>query len=367
MIRTNRISSARLSPRMAIGLRTVWLLACMACASVSAATTPQSGATLELQTLPSKLYLAATNQRESLVGAMYFLVVKTDADIAVEPLELNVRYAADGVVLRSEHLSHSALAPVDIRGLPASRLTGAEPSAPTFLPHAFRLQFQVPEALKIDQVQVQFKYQLADGTSHIAEHKFGVSAYEQKTTLVFPFKGRGMVSQGGAFESGHRNRSGMFAVDAIGLDRHYAPMRDEKGAVASYVGWGRDILATGDGTVVIARGDRPDQPVDGVSDPKFYASEYPNGGDPGNHVIIDHGNGEFSMIAHLKQGSVRIKVGDKVKAGTPIGQLGNSGDTTGPHVHVQLQDGPTWEFANALPMRFSNVANAAKGSYFRAN
>ena len=60
----------------------------------------------------------------------------------------------------------------------------------------------------------------------------------------------------------------------------------------------------------------------------------------GNCVIIDHGNSEYSVVAHMQQGSVTVKVGERVAAGQVIGKLGNSGDSFGPHLHYQLQSGP---------------------------
>jgi murein DD-endopeptidase MepM/ murein hydrolase activator NlpD len=82
--------------------------------------------------------------------------------------------------------------------------------------------------------------------------------------------------------------------------------------------------------------------------------------------VIDHGNGEFSMIAHLQKGSVRVKPGDTVRQGQVVGLMGNSGDTSGPHVHYQLQSGPDWERSDALPSNFTNVQTLAPGSYFEA-
>ena len=136
----------------------------------------------------------------------------------------------------------------------------------------------------------------------------------------------------------------------------------------SYAGWGRAIVAHVAGTIVRVRIDRPDQPDPEKSDPTCYASEYPNGGDPGNHVVIDHGHGEFSMIAHMRAGSVRVALGDRVQQGDPLGLLGSSGDTVTPHVHYQLQDGPDWEFSDGLPVRFTNVNDGplVKGTFFHA-
>jgi murein DD-endopeptidase MepM/ murein hydrolase activator NlpD len=127
-------------------------------------------------------------------------------------------------------------------------------------------------------------------------------------------------------------------------------------------------MAPADGRIVRARSDRPDQPVADVSDPHYYAPEYPNGGDPGNHLIIDHGNGEFSMMAHFQAGSMLVGIGDQVRQRQVLGKLGHSGDTSGPHLHYQLQAGPDWEFADALPFRFGNVDEPFldRGTYFEA-
>jgi murein DD-endopeptidase MepM/ murein hydrolase activator NlpD len=92
----------------------------------------------------------------------------------------------------------------------------------------------------------------------------------------------------------------------------------------------------------------------GNSDPRYYAPEFKDGGDVGNNVVIDHGNGEFSMIAHFQQNSVSVKSGDRVAAGQLIGRLGSSGDSTAPHVHHQLQSGPDWTTSDALPHHYEN-------------
>ena len=137
---------------------------------------------------------------------------------------------------------------------------------------------------------------------------------------------------------------------------------------ADYAGWGRPIVAPAAGEVVVSRSDRPDQPDPEKSDPAFYASEFPQGGDPGNHVVVQHGHGEYSMIAHFQAGSLLVRTGDRVTQGQPLGKLGSSGDTVTPHVHYQLQDGPDWQFADGLPSTFSNaqVGPLVRGVYFEA-
>ena len=78
-------------------------------------------------------------------------------------------------------------------------------------------------------------------------------------------------------------------------------------------------------------------------------------GSPGSRTEFSQGSG-----------SVRVRRGDRVAQGEQLGELGNSGDSTGPHVHYQLQDGPRWEFADGLPMHFENVSSLTRGSYFDA-
>ncbi|HEU5163235.1 MAG TPA: M23 family metallopeptidase [Thermoanaerobaculia bacterium] len=85
-------------------------------------------------------------------------------------------------------------------------------------------------------------------------------------------------------------------------------------------------------------------------------------------MIIDHGNGEFSVIAHMKQGSVRVTEGQRVTQGETIGLLGNSGESYGPHLHYHLQNGPDIARADGLPIRFEKgPSRLVRGAYFKAN
>jgi murein DD-endopeptidase MepM/ murein hydrolase activator NlpD len=60
----------------------------------------------------------------------------------------------------------------------------------------------------------------------------------------------------------------------------------------------------------------------------------------GNHVIIDHHDGTWSVAAHLRHGSVHVRPGDRVRAGQHIGAIGNTGNSSEPHLHFQLMDNP---------------------------
>lgn len=324
---------------------------------------------LRLRTVPTRIYRSAFNPREALDGWVFFLILESPEPRPLAPLSLAIDYRAGGAVVRQERISGAALAAIARQDIPPSRLTGTAPDPAVYWPQAFRIHCYVPHAPAIDALAVRLR--VADTGASAGEHdieaEIPIVDYRQRTALIFPFRGPGIISQAGVLGGGHRNRSGGFAIDALALDANHAPMlRPGSDRPQDYAGWGRPILAPAAGTVVQARNDRPDQPKDGESDPAYFAPEYPNGGDVGNHVVIDHGYGEFSLIAHMRMGSVRVQAGDRVTQGQQLGALGNSGDTSGPHLHYQLQDGPRWEFADGLPMRFENVSSLARGSYFNA-
>jgi len=69
----------------------------------------------------------------------------------------------------------------------------------------------------------------------------------------------------------------------------------------------------------------------------------------GNHVALDIGGGKYALYAHVQPGSLRVKVGDHVKRGQVLALLGNSGNSTEPHVHFQIADGPTFLSSEGLP------------------
>jgi murein DD-endopeptidase MepM/ murein hydrolase activator NlpD len=106
-----------------------------------------------------------------------------------------------------------------------------------------------------------------------------------------------------------------------------------------YYWFDQKLLAPAAGTVVTVENGVADN-VPGVM----------NGQVPmGNHVILHHGNGEFSFLCHFRQGTVLVKPGDKVKAGDVLGRAGNSGNSSEPHLHYHLQDSGVFGKGRGLP------------------
>lgn len=140
---------------------------------------------------------------------------------------------------------------------------------------------------------------------------------------------------------GRINASEKYAIDYVKLDVTAQPPIDvEKGVIATYRGeltknenylaWDQPILAVADGTVVKVVSEEPD------ITPGALPQGVPIGESVGNRIILDIGDGIFAAYAHLRQGSPTVKVGDSVKRGQVIGRLGNSGNTSEPHLHFQL-------------------------------
>ena len=82
-----------------------------------------------------------------------------------------------------------------------------------------------------------------------------------------------------------------------------------------------------------------------------YGNTYPNQKIYGNYVNIDHG-GWYSLYGHLLKGSVRVKVGDKVKKGDIIGQMGDSGWSRGQHLHFELRRGSNYKSSSIDPVPY---------------
>lgn len=118
----------------------------------------------------------------------------------------------------------------------------------------------------------------------------------------------------------------LLRTDAAG---HSCP-EDVKGTAPSNAGclaFGRDVVAPADGTVTFTADGIPDNVAPGEMDEYFV---------PGNTIGLDHGDGEFSFLCHLKMGTLKVHRGDRVKRGQPIAQVGNSGRSSEPHLHWHL-------------------------------
>jgi hypothetical protein len=155
-----------------------------------------------------------------------------------------------------------------------------------------------------------------------------------------------------------------FAIDFIRLGPDGKVHDGDIAELASWPYYGVDVVAAAGGTVV--------EVVDGMGDgtPGQNPSSTTLDTAAGNHVIVDMGDSRYALYAHLKPGSVRVKVGDRVRTGQTLGALGNTGNSDAPHLHFQVTDRPSALDATGLPFvfdamtlagRIDGTANAAIG------
>jgi murein DD-endopeptidase MepM/ murein hydrolase activator NlpD len=171
--------------------------------------------------------------------------------------------------------------------------------------------------------------------------------YVVRTPLRLPFRGEWTVVWGGreiAQNYHARTRDQRFALDVL-VTRDGKSHAGEGTALKDYYCYGEPILAPADGRVVWLQDSLADNRP-GKTDAAHPA---------GNAVILDHGNDEYSLLAHMQPRTIRFKLGERVREGEVLGLCGNSGNTSEPHLHYHLQDGPRFGDADGLPPRFLDV------------
>jgi hypothetical protein len=339
----------------------------------AAQNSPQSQRALQLRSVPATVYKVDDPGHSETETWVFNLVVPcAGKDCGLKPVTATVElFSTDTLVDKTE---------IGSAELQKSMLTSyrVQPDTPAasarrgfLLEEAFdlRLTFTRPKKLSIDRTRLRLAVAKSTGSREEAVLDVPVLVYQQKVALMFPFRGPGLVMQGWINDGGHSGYANQFAVDVLGLDANYAPRVNDKDENESYAGWNREILAPADGTVVYARNDVPNNDATKGPDQKLLDSQHdPVQAVAGNCVTIDHGNNEFSVMMHMRQGSVAVRTGEHVKQGQVIGHLGNSGDSFGPHLHYQLQAGPDLFQAQSLPFTFQNVnrPHLLRGTYFRA-
>jgi hypothetical protein len=172
--------------------------------------------------------------------------------------------------------------------------------------------------------------------------------------LVLPFRGQWYVGWGGSTPGDNQHvghGSQQRAVDLAIRGPDARTFRGDGKRNEDYIAYGADVLAVADGTVTTV--------VDGVAD------NVPNALNRhaifGNYVTIRHSDSLYSLYAHLLPGKMRVQVGASVKAGAVIGACGNSGDSSEPHLHLQLQDGPRPEDSWGVEAVFAGVLVTREG------
>jgi murein DD-endopeptidase MepM/ murein hydrolase activator NlpD len=259
--------------------------------------------------------------------------------------------------------SHSGAKLAGMIATPGREKAGAE--AQTIEPGSFSIAFldtmtprQQPEPRSLVH-KLKFKSSRANPT-------------EAQTTIVTmplpvggtpvsigrPLKGDGWVAANAlSNDSDHRRTivvvngqariAQRYAIDFVELDSSGRAFVGDPSKNESWTGYGKEVLAVADGVVADVRdGLQENQPN---SPPVLPISLETIAG---NHIALKLKNGSYVLYAHLKPGSIRVRKGQAVRAGTVIAQVGNSGQSDVPHLHIHVADRPSPLGGEGLPFTF---------------
>ena len=234
-----------------------------------------------------------------------------------------------------------------------------------------------------EQQQEKNRHRLPDDCDFREQLAVSPRTYEDKTALILPLRGKIFVWEGHDLYAHHLRvplgdpkvqalgitaNSNDFASDFIYLDAQGREYHDDPRRLDNWYGYGQPIYAPGAGVVLAIANDIPenwfeDAKATKIGHPKLPADKDPK--DIGNFVLIDHQNGEYSLLVHMKPGSVIVRPGDRVPQGQLVGRIGFAGDSIFPHLHYSLMDGPEVFKAWGLPAYFSQFHRVLGASSIR--
>lgn len=230
------------------------------------------------------------------------------------------------------------------------------------IPHRLihRLAVTVPGGLP---GKISSFLQLPAGQQRLTETVAPVAVKRQAVVdLAAPLRGNGWVAANGCCDSITHTRSALpingaihisqrFAIDWLKLNEERRLYSGDPKDLHNWFGYGQPVLAVADGVVATAVDKFYDQvPFELPADTGAITLEEIDG----NHVIVALGNGQYAFYAHLQHGSIRVKAGERVRAGQLLGLVGNTGNSGAPHLHFHIMQGGSSLGSNGLPYTFKD-------------
>ncbi len=194
------------------------------------------------------------------------------------------------------------------------RLSFRAPSVDTLLHRVAGGRVEVARTVAIIGPPLAGEWVAAGGPSNSSAHRRSMITLDGRTTIAQ-----------------------RYAIDFVQVDERGQSYRaDVAGPLrnSSFYAWGAEVLSVADGIVVEASDSIPE------NEPGMNSRAVPITLQTltGNTIVVDIGRGRFALYAHLQPHSVRVRVGDHVRRGQVLGLVGNSGNSTQPHLHFQLTD-----------------------------
>ena len=174
-----------------------------------------------------------------------------------------------------------------------------------------------------------------------------------------PLRGKNLIDLNGCCRSPHTGAllladSGdlfvaqRYAIDFARLDDNGELYAGDPSKNESFFTYGADIIAATDGRIVAVRdGVAENIPTEPLPPATIESA-------PGNYVVEALADGRFALYAHMQPGNVQVQPGQHVRRGQVLGLVGNSGNSTGPHLHFHVTDGPSPLESNGVPYVFDH-------------
>ena len=135
-----------------------------------------------------------------------------------------------------------------------------------------------------------------------------------------------------------------YASDIVQVNENNEFLKGDRNMNSSYFCYGKSLYAVGDGEVYYVLDGQQENKGDAQDVTFNNIEEY-----AGNHIILKLDNGFYAVYGHCIPGSILFKKGERVKEGMPIALLGNSGNSTMPHLHFSVNDGPDFLLSASVP------------------
>lgn len=187
--------------------------------------------------------------------------------------------------------------------------------------------------------------------------------YSGTVEYSLPFCGKWAVVNGGVNEETSHSWDiypQRYAYDFLILDDEASSYSGDPKDLKSYYCYGKEVLAPAEGVVVAVYDHFSDCRIIGGGQTDPSSSDI-----GGNRIVIQHSEHEFSTLCHLMPKSAAVRVGQPVRCGDIIARCGNSGNTSEPHLHFQVQNAKGFYSSIGLPIRFKSIKKSTTLNYER--
>jgi len=325
--------------------------------------------------------LDATRGIRSVVLQNIALINDGDADVTISQVDIEVLAAGVAIetrTLRAAELDRAAAVNASVQSSGMLGLLTFQFGGPALLPKGMSLAgarvLKSGTALLLMQQVFAFNgkrdtirvgVQTPKGMS---EATLPISTDASRTAFALPLDGMWYDGAAPSLHTHHRWAvPEEFAHDFTRIGVNGLAYSGDGTRFADYYAYGQPVFAAADGEVVAVLSDEPedaallqragealDAYVQRIVERQNQQLARGARGIVGNHVLIRHGD-EYSLYAHLKPESVRVKVGESVARGKQIAAVGSSGSSTEPHLHFHVCDAPDVLVCAGIPARFDNV------------